>query len=156
MFVDGAGLGIIVPTATSTIPNRWMIWDSFSAARTGDPNGSWTTIPEDAWNMSCMTSFGFGDNIKTIIGGDARALSLCYKVLSGNTDNGAAPGLLQNVRAGQSQRGLGAISPLGSIDESVQLQQLKENLKQRRLNVALSTAGRVPISRAMPLARGRA
>lgn len=78
-----------VPTATSTIPNRWMIWDSFSAVRTGDPNGSWTTIPEDAWNMSCMTSFGFGDNIKTIIGGDARALSLCYKVLSGNTDNGA-------------------------------------------------------------------
>lgn len=56
-----------------------------------------------------------------------------------------APGLLQQVRAGQSQRGLGAISPLGSIDESVQLQQLKQNLKDRRLNVALSTAGRVPI-----------
>lgn len=56
-----------------------------------------------------------------------------------------APGLLQNVRAAQSQRGLGAISPLGSIDESVQLQQLKQSLKDRRLNVALSTAGRVPI-----------
>lgn len=56
-----------------------------------------------------------------------------------------APGLLDQVRAGQSQRGLGAISPLGSIDESVQLQQLKQSLKDRRLNVALSTAGRVPI-----------
>jgi len=78
-----------VPVGTSTIPNRWMIWDSFSATRNGEPNGSWTTIPVDVWNMSCMTSFGFGDNLKTIIGGDARALSLCYKVLSGNTDNGA-------------------------------------------------------------------
>lgn len=57
-----------------------------------------------------------------------------------------APGLLQDVRAAQSQRGLGAISPLGSIDESVQLQRLKQSLKDRRLNVALSTAGRVPIS----------
>ena len=57
-----------------------------------------------------------------------------------------APGLLQDVRAGQSQRGLGAISPLGSIDESVQLQRLKQSLKDRRINVALSTAGRVPIS----------
>lgn len=84
-----------VPVGTSTIPNRWMIWDSFSAARTGDPNGSWTTIPTDVWNMSCMTSFGFGDNTKTIIGGDARSLSLCYKVLSGNTDNGAA--VVQNI-----------------------------------------------------------
>jgi hypothetical protein len=55
------------------------------------------------------------------------------------------PGVLQQVRAGQSQRGLGAISPLGSIDESVQLAQLKQSLKDRRLNIALSTAGRVPI-----------
>ena len=84
-----------VPVGTSTIPNRWMIWDSFSAARTGDPNGSWTTIPTDTWNMSCMTSFGFGDNLKTIIGGDARSVGLCYKVLSGNTDNGAT--VVQNL-----------------------------------------------------------
>lgn len=55
------------------------------------------------------------------------------------------PGLLQDIRAGQSARGLGAISPLGSIDESVQIQRLKQSLKDRRLNVALSTAGRVPI-----------
>lgn len=68
----------------------------------------------------------------------------------GSTDqqeyDALAPGILQDVRAGQSQRGLGAISPLGSIDESVQLQRLKQSLKDRRLNVALSTAGRVPIS----------
>ena len=57
-----------------------------------------------------------------------------------------APGLLQDVRSAQSQRGLGAISSLGAIDESVQLQRLRQSLKDRRLNVALSTAGRVPIS----------
>lgn len=56
------------------------------------------------------------------------------------------PGMLEDVRSAQSQRGLGAISPLGAIDESVQLQRLKQSLKDRRLNVALSTAGRVPIS----------
>ncbi len=56
------------------------------------------------------------------------------------------PNLQEGVRAAQSQRGLGDISPLGSIDESVQVQQLRETLKNRRLNAALSTAGRVPIS----------
>jgi len=56
------------------------------------------------------------------------------------------PGLLEDVRSAQSSRGLGAISPLGSIDESVQIQRLKQSLKDRRLNIALSTAGRVPIS----------
>lgn len=65
-----------------------------------------------------------------------------------------APGLLEDVRAAQSQRGLGAISPLGSIDESVQLQRLKQSLKDRRLNVALSTAGRVPIS-SFPTVQGQ-
>jgi len=59
--------------------------------------------------------------------------------------NDLKKGVLENTRAGQSQRGLGAISPLGSIDESVQLQQLKSSLKDRRLNIALSTAGRTPI-----------
>lgn len=78
-----------VPTGTSTTPNRFMIWDSIAAVRNGDPDSAWTTIPAGAWNLSCFTSFGFGDNLKTIIGGEARAQSLCYKVLSGNTDNGA-------------------------------------------------------------------
>lgn len=65
------------------------------------------------------------------------------------------PGLLEDVRGAQSLRGLGAISPLGSIDESVQLQRLKQSLKDRRLNVALSTAGRVPIS-GVPQIQGQA
>lgn len=65
-----------------------------------------------------------------------------------------APGLLQQIRAGHSQRGLGAISPLGAIDEGVQLAQLKQSLKDRRLNVALSTAGRVPIGQ-MPSVQGQ-
>lgn len=60
--------------------------------------------------------------------------------------NALKPGMLEDVRSAQSQRGLGAISPLGSIDESVQLQRLRQSLKDRRLNVALSTANRVPIS----------
>ena len=64
------------------------------------------------------------------------------------------PGLLQDVRAAQSQRGLGAISPLGSIDESVQLQRLRQSLKDRRLNIALSTAGRVPVS-SFPTVQGQ-
>ena len=65
------------------------------------------------------------------------------------------PGLLEDIRSAQSTRlGIGAISPLGSIDESVQLQRLKQSLKERRLNVALSTAGRVPIS-AMPTVQGQ-
>ena len=83
------GLYILgVPVGTSTTPNRFMIWDSVSALRSGDPDSAWTTIPTDTWNFSCMTSYGFGDNLKTIVAGDARALSLCYKVLSGNMDNG--------------------------------------------------------------------
>jgi len=57
-----------------------------------------------------------------------------------------APGILDQVRSGQSQRGIGAISPLGSLDESVQLAQLKSSLKDRRLNIALATAGRSPVS----------
>jgi hypothetical protein len=64
------------------------------------------------------------------------------------------PGLLEDVRSAQSMRGIGAISPLGSIDESVQLQRLKQSLKDRRLNVALSTAGRVPIG-GMPTVQGQ-
>lgn len=77
-----------VPTGTSTIPNRFMIWDSIAALRNKDPNSAWTTIPEDTWKISCFTSFSFGDNIKTVVGGEADDLSLTYKVLSGNTDNG--------------------------------------------------------------------
>lgn len=68
--------------------------------------------------------------------------------------NSLRPGLLEDVRSAQSVRGLGAISPLGSIDESVQLVRLKQSLKDRRLNVALSTAGRVPIS-GMPQIQGQ-
>jgi hypothetical protein len=64
------------------------------------------------------------------------------------------PGLLEDVRGAQSQRGLGAISPLGSIDESVQLQRLKQSLKDRRLNIALSTAGRTPISGMVQMGQG--
>ena len=68
--------------------------------------------------------------------------------------NSLKPGLLEDVRAGQSARGIGAISPLGSIDEGVQIQRLKQSLKDRRLNVALSTAGRVPIGQ-MPSIQGQ-
>ncbi len=76
------------------------------------------------------------------------AQSTLASYLSGNDQqeyDALSPGLIDSVRSAQSQRGLGAISPLGSIDESVQLQQLKQSLKDRRLNIALSTAGRVPI-----------
>jgi len=68
--------------------------------------------------------------------------------------NSLQPFLQEQIRAGQSARGIGTISPLGSIDESVQLAQLKQSLKDRRLNVALSTAGRVPIG-GMPTVQGQ-
>lgn len=64
------------------------------------------------------------------------------------------PGLLEDVRSAQAVRGIGAISPLGSIDESVQLQRLKQSLKDRRLNIALSTAGRTPISGMVQMGQG--
>lgn len=85
------GLYIVgVPTGTSTIPNQFLIWDSVAAQRNQDPNSAWTVIKSDRWKLSCLTSFGFGDNKKTFVGGEADSLSLCYKVLSGNTDNGWA------------------------------------------------------------------
>lgn len=79
----------------------------------------------------------------------AGAQSTLASFLNGNDDqeyNALRPGMIEDIRSGQSMRGIGAISPLGSIDESVQLQRLRQSLKDRRLNVALSTAGRVPIS----------
>lgn len=98
------GLYILgVPVNTSTVPNRWMIWDSVAAQRNGDPNSAWTTIPTDTWNMSCLTSFGFGDNIRTVVGGDGIANSLCYKVLNGKTDNGAT--IIQKIVGKQEDYG---------------------------------------------------
>lgn len=85
------GLYILnVPTGTSTVPDRTLIWDSVAAARNGDPNSAWTTVPKATWNFSCMSSFGFGDNEKTFVGGSSLATSLCYKVLNGTTDAGTA------------------------------------------------------------------
>lgn len=77
-----------VPIGTSTIPNKFLIWDAVAANRNGDPNSGWTVVKDDAWKISCMTSFGFGDGDLTVVGGSAEALSLSYKMLSGNTDDG--------------------------------------------------------------------
>lgn len=85
------GLYILnIPTGTSTVPDRTVIWDSIAANRNGDPNSAWTTVPKGIWNFNCMSSFGFGDNVKTFVSGTSQALSLCYKVLNGTTDNGTA------------------------------------------------------------------
>jgi hypothetical protein len=85
------GLYILnVPTGTSNVPNRTLIWDSVAAQRNGDPNSAWTTVPEGTWNFSCMSSFGFGDNKKTFVSGSSLNTSLCYKVLDGTTDDGTA------------------------------------------------------------------
>jgi hypothetical protein len=85
------GLYILnIPTGTSTVPDRTVIWDSIAAQRNGDPNSAWTVVPKGTWNLSCMSSFGFGDNEKTFVGGSSLANSLCYKVLNGTTDDGTA------------------------------------------------------------------
>jgi hypothetical protein len=85
------GLYILnIPVGTSAVPNRTVIWDSIAAARNGDPNSAWTTVPTDTWNFNCMSSFGFGDNERTFVGGSSLSTSLCYKVLNGTTDAGTA------------------------------------------------------------------
>lgn len=87
----------------------------------------------------------------------AGAQNTLASFLNGNDQaeyDSLASGVREDVRSAQSQRGIGAISPLGSIDESVQLARLKQSLKDRRLNVALSTAGRVPIG-GMPQIQGQ-
>ncbi len=84
------GLYILnIPVGTSTVPNRTVIWDSIAANRNGDPDSAWTTVPTDTWNFSCMTSFGFGDNTNTVVSGSSLPTSLSYKVLNGETDDGA-------------------------------------------------------------------
>lgn len=94
------GLYILnIPTGTSTVPDRTVIWDSIAAQRNGDPNSAWTVVPKATWNFSCMSSFGFGDNIKTFVSGSSLATSLCYKVLSGTTDDGTA--IVQKIRTAQ-------------------------------------------------------
>lgn len=56
------------------------------------------------------------------------------------------PGVIEDVRNAQSVRGIGDISPLGAVDEAVQIERLRKQLKDRRLNVALTTAGRLPVN----------
>lgn len=85
------GLYILnIPTGTSSVPDRTVIWDSIAANRNGDPNTGWTTVPKATWNFSCMSSFSFGDNDKTVVSGSSLSTSLCYKVLNGTTDAGTA------------------------------------------------------------------
>ena len=85
------GLYILnIPTGTATMPDRTLIWDSIAAARNGNPNSAWTTVPKATWNFSCMSSFGFGDNLKTVVAGSGTATSLCYKVLNGTSDDSTA------------------------------------------------------------------
>ena len=53
--------------------------------------------------------------------------------------------LQQDVRAAQGVRGFALESGLGAEQEIEELTRLRQELKTRRLNIALSTAGRVPI-----------
>lgn len=53
--------------------------------------------------------------------------------------------LQQDVRGAQGVRGFALESGLGAEQEIEELTRLRQELKTRRLNIALSTAGRVPI-----------
>lgn len=88
-----------VPTGTSAVPDRTLIWDSIAANRNGDPGTGWTTVPKATWNFSCMTSFGFSDNEKTFVSGSSLGTSLSYKVLNGTTDDGTA--IVQRIQTRQ-------------------------------------------------------
>tara|TARA_Y100000310_G_scaffold258992_1_gene267544 strand:+ start:384 stop:1232 length:849 start_codon:yes stop_codon:yes gene_type:complete len=52
----------------------------------------------------------------------------------------------QDIRQAQNVRGFGIASGVGAEKELEDLTRLRQDLKTRRLNLALSTAGRVPIS----------
>lgn len=54
--------------------------------------------------------------------------------------------LQQDVRGAQGVRGFALESGVGSLDEIKQLTELRQALKTRRLNIALATAGRAPIT----------
>ena len=57
-----------IPTGTSTVPNKFVIWDAQAAARNGDPNSAWTVVKNNSWKLSCLASYGFGDNKLTVVG----------------------------------------------------------------------------------------
>lgn len=52
----------------------------------------------------------------------------------------------QDIRSAQNVRGFGLESGLGAEDELNRLTQLRQSLKSRRLDIALSTAGRAPVT----------
>ena len=79
------------------------------------------------------------------LAGASKTLSDFLSTTDDQEYNALKPGLVEDVRSAQSARGIGDISPLGSIDESVQVARLKQSLKDRRLNIALTTSGRQPI-----------
>jgi hypothetical protein len=93
-------------------------------------------------------------NLSPELAGAQDTLANFFKSTDEEEYNSLKGGVLDDVRSAQSARGIGAISPLGSIDESVQLARLKQSLKDRRINVALSTANRVPIS-SVPTVQGQ-
>ena len=100
------GLYILgVPIGTATQPNKFLIWDSFASQRNGgeDNAGGWTTVKTSDWTLSCMSSFSFGDNKNTFVAGAGTATSLCYKVLSGTTDNGTT--ITQTIQSRQHDFG---------------------------------------------------
>lgn len=53
---------------------------------------------------------------------------------------------LQDIRQAQNVRGFGIASGVGAQDELRKLTDLRQQLKTRRLNIALSTAGRAPVT----------
>ena len=52
----------------------------------------------------------------------------------------------QDIRGAQNVRGFGLDSGVGAQDELSKLTDLRQRLKERRLNIALSTSGRAPIT----------
>ena len=54
-------------------------------------------------------------------------------------------GFTQDVRGAQGARGFGLVSGAGAQQEFEKLTELRQELKTRRLNIALSTAGRAPV-----------
>jgi len=81
---------LAVPVDSATENNIVLIWDSQAAKASGDESNGWTVVAKENWFPAAFTEMEFSDELKTLVMGDNRDISLTYKVFSGKHDDGAA------------------------------------------------------------------
>jgi len=88
-FVDSKYF-LAIPTGTNTENDTVVIWDALAAKLAGNIARGWTVIPSGTWATSVFSEMAFNDNELGLIMGDNRSISLVYKALSNDHDNGTA------------------------------------------------------------------